>query len=140
MSRIFTAVALCLIIPMGDSALADGSVSQTGLGGGGRFGPFDAIVSQYNASGERFRIDSHCQSACTLFLAIRNVCITPSADLAFHAGGHPQIKQSATDHMMAAYKPQLRRYLQAGHYMEAKAFHTISGRDMIAKFGYRACK
>jgi hypothetical protein len=141
------AVALCVAALVSSPAVAAGSVSQTGLGMGSGptgFRPFDAIVKQYNASGEQFRIDSHCQSACTLFLAIRNVCVTPSADLAFHAGHtmgrDRRIHRGATNHMLAAYNSRLRRYLTAGHYMETLEFHTISGRDMITKFGYRACK
>jgi hypothetical protein len=27
----------------------------------------------------------------------------------------------------------------ANHYMDTLAFHAISGRDMIATFGYRQC-
>ena len=53
------AVTLFASIPAG----ADGSVSALGMGLGarpGEMGRFDAVVSQYNASGERFRIDSHC--------------------------------------------------------------------------------
>ena len=71
-------------------------------------------------------------------------CITPSASLLFHAGHtrgpNRQINPVATNHMMAAYKPRLRAYLKAGGYMDTLAFHTISGQDMISKFGYRACR
>lgn len=149
MLKIVVGSLLLFVSLFNDQAVADGSVSQSGRGlGSGPDGmrPFDAIIKQYNASGERFRIDAHCQSACTLFLAITNVCITPAADLAFHAGHtitggreHRAISRSATDHMLAAYKPKLRNYLLAGHYMETLEFHTISGHDMITKFGYRAC-
>src|SRR5689334_25090010 len=89
MPKLTATMALCLCVLLGGRALADGSVSQTRMGmgaGPSGFRPFDALVAQYNASGEQFRIDRHCQSACTLFLAIRNVCITPSARLLFHAG------------------------------------------------------
>jgi hypothetical protein len=34
---------------------------------GGNYARFDPVVSQYNASGELFRIEGHCQSSCTLF-------------------------------------------------------------------------
>ncbi|MBO0750997.1 MAG: hypothetical protein J2P53_02730, partial [Bradyrhizobiaceae bacterium] len=101
------------------------------------------VVSQYNASGERFRIDSHCQSACTIFLSIRNVCITPNATLLFHAGGDPRtgrMSAASTQHMLAAYNSVLRRYVTDNHFMDTFAFHSISGRDMIKGFGYRACR
>jgi hypothetical protein len=126
-------------------ARADGSVSALGMGMGarpGEMGRFDAVVQQYNASGERFRIDSHCQSACTVFLSIRNVCITPNAELLFHAGGNRQtnhINPASTQHMLNAYKPSLRQYVTANHFMDTFDFHSISGREMIARFGYRAC-
>jgi hypothetical protein len=125
---------------------ADGSVSALGMGMGARPGEmsrFDAVVQQYNASGERFRIDSHCQSACTLFLSIRNVCITPNATLLFHAGGDRRsgrINPASTEHMLSAYKPALRQYVTDNHFMDTFAFHTVSGRDMIARFGYPACR
>jgi len=100
-------------------------------------------VQQYNASGERFRIDSHCQSACTVFLSIRNVCITPNARLLFHAGGNMQagrINPASTQHMLSAYNDALRQYVVENHLMDTFAFHTISGREMISRFGYPACR
>jgi hypothetical protein len=136
--RVFVGVVMVLLstsIP----ALAVGS-SQA-YGRGGWFEQFDPIVRQYNQSGEQFRIEGHCQSACTLFLGIRNVCIARSASLLFHAGHDRQrnISPSATKHLMSAYNGRLRAYLAANRVMETLAFHTISGSDMIAKFGYREC-
>ena len=134
------------------SALADGAVSSTRLPDGrpagrgalpGQMPMFDAIVQKYNSSGERFRIDSHCQSACTIFLSIRNVCVTPGATLLFHAGGDVRrgvINPASTQHMLSAYNSALRQYVTAQRYMETFTFHSISGRDMIAKFGYPACR
>ena len=126
-------------------AKADGSVSALGMGMGARPGEmprFDAVVQQYNASGERFRIDGHCQSACTTFLSIRNVCITPDATLLFHSGGDMQanrINPASTQHMLAAYNPALRKYVTDNHFMDTFDFHAISGSEMIARFGYPAC-
>jgi len=106
------------------------------------FKQFQAAVRQYNASGERFRIDTHCPSACTMFLAIRNVCIAPNASLAFHAGGNPRrgIDPYYTGQMLATYKPALRKYLNSNHYMETLEFHTIPGEEMVRRFGYAACR
>jgi hypothetical protein len=148
MSLRVVAVASSLVVLTAVSALAQGAVSKSGRMGRGSgpegMAPFNAMVQQYNASGQEFRIDTHCQSACTLFLAIRNVCITPSARLLFHAGHtrgpNRQINPRATNHMMSAYNSALQSYLRSGGYMDTLAFHTISGRDIISKFGYRACK
>ena len=148
MMRALTALGfLFSLLGAAQPALADGSVSSLGMGMGARdaaaFSRFLAVIAQYNASGEPFRIDSHCQSACTMFLSIRNVCITPNATLLFHAGGNRQkanISRSATDHMLAAYNPALRQYVTDHHFMDTFEFHSISARDMIARFGYPACR
>jgi hypothetical protein len=121
-------------------ALAAGS--SAGYGNGGPSSRFDPIVQQYNQSGELFRSRGRCQSACTLFLGIRNVCIERGAALLFHAGHamHTQkILPWATEHMLNAYNAKLRDYVVSHGYMETIAFHVISGRDMIQKFGYREC-
>src|SRR5262245_16563927 len=115
--------------------------TSAGYGMGGRFAHYDPIVAEHNRTGELFRIEGHCQSACTLFLAIRNVCIDPGARLLFHAGNDRNggVSMKSTNHMLAAYKPALRQYLVSNHYVDTAAFHTISARELIDKFGYRAC-
>ena len=128
-----------IVLIFSHPAMAAGSSVPYGMGG--NFSRFDPVVAQYNQSGELFRIEGHCQSACTLFLSIRNVCIDRSATLLFHAGHNRQreMTNSATSHMLGAYNAALREYVTANHYMDTLAFHAISGRDMIGKFGYRAC-
>ena len=128
-------------------AHADGSVSSLGMGYGARdaaaFARFQSVIQQYNASGERFRIDSHCQSACTMFLSIRNVCVTPGATLLFHAGGNMQkgiINPARTQQMASTYNAALRRYVTENHFMDTFAFHSISGSEIVKRFGYPACR
>jgi hypothetical protein len=123
-------------------ALADGS--SLPYGGGGPMAKFDAIIGQYNASGELFRIEGHCQSSCTMFLAIRNVCVDPGANLLFHAALSVSERDHApyperNRHMASHYNSSLRGFVLAHHYMDSFAFHPISGRDIIRKFGYRQC-
>jgi hypothetical protein len=127
-----------LLILITTSAMAG---TSDGYGMGGQYARFDPVVSQHNQSGELFRIRGHCQSSCTLFLAIRNVCIEPSATLLFHSAHdrnrNPSV--SLTEHMLSAYNAGLRAYVTSHHYMDTLEFHTISGGDMIRKFGYKAC-
>jgi hypothetical protein len=123
------------------STLATAAGTTAGFEMGGRYGRFDPVVGQYNQSGELFRIDGHCQSSCTLFLAIRNVCVSRGATLLFHAAHDRSgnASPSNTEHMLDAYNSALREYVTAHHYMDTLAFHAISGYDMIRKFGYREC-
>ena len=136
--RVFVVVMLSLLTSV--PALAGGSSAPYSRGGRTEY--FDTIVQQYNQSGEPFRIEGRCNSACTMFLAIRNVCVVRSAQLGFHSGHDRQgnLRPSATNRMLNAYNAKLRAYVVANHYMEKTAFHTISGSDIIAKFGYRECK
>jgi hypothetical protein len=131
-------IIAALLLLISTSAMAG---NNAGYEMGGQFARFDPVVSQYNRSGELFRIEGHCQSSCTLFLAIRNVCIDRGATLLFHAGhdNNKNVTASATSHLLAAYNGRLRSYVTANHYVDTLEFHSISGADMIQKFGYRAC-
>jgi hypothetical protein len=108
---------------------------STAWGKGGSTQKFAADRARINAKGERMRITGHCQSACTMFLAARKVCVEPSANLLFHAGNDA----TATKRMLDSYSPALRRYLVANKIMETKAFTTISGSTIIGRFGYPKC-
>ena len=122
------------------SALAAGS--SVGYENGGPYARFEPVVQQYNQSGELFRIDGHCQSACTLFLAIRSVCISPGASLLFHAAhdNHRVRSEHFVKLFLQHYNAKLRSFLLAQHALdEVEKFYTISGSDMIRKFGYRQC-
>ena len=131
-------IALFVVL-FSSSAMAG---TSQGYGAGGRFATYDPIVAAHNKSGELFKIEGRCQSACTLFLGIRNVCIERRAVLAFHAGndrsGH--ISATSTQHMLNAYKPKLRQYLVAGGYTQTQAFHAIPGSELIDQFGYKECR
>lgn len=133
--RIFFSILFSIL----STAALAGTSAGYGMGGG--FSRFDPVVTEHNRSGELFRIQGHCQSACTLFLGIKNVCVERSASLLFHAGHDKQrnVSQKWTNHMLSAYNGRLRSYLVSNHYVETLAFHTISGSDMIDKFGYREC-
>jgi hypothetical protein len=137
--RVFVGVVMLSLLTS-VPALAGGSSAPYSRGG--KLALFDPVVWQYNQSGEQFRIEGTCNSACTMFLSIKNVCIVRSARLGFHAAKDWQynISASGTARMMNTYNAKLRAYLVANHAMETRAFHTISGSDMITKFGYRECK
>ena len=117
------------------------AATSEGYGMGGPMYKFQPVIDEANRTGELFRIKGHCQSACTTFLGIRNVCVERSATLLFHAGHDAKRNISAywTDRIMSAYNTPLRQYLIAGHYMETLEFHTVKGAAMIDKFGYKEC-
>src|SRR6202022_3044443 len=119
-------ILAALLLLVSTQAWADGSSTPWAMGG--NYSRFDAVVAHYNASGELFRIQGHCQSSCPLFLAIRNVCVEPSATLLFHSAHDRQrnVAPALTQHMMAAYNAPLRAYVTANHFMATLTFHSIS--------------
>lgn len=136
------ALFLPVFAMIASSALAEGT--SLGRGEGGRILDFLPIVQQYNASGEVFRIQGACKSACTLFLGIRNVCIERDATLMFHGGHDIQENVTGPDTrasraMLYRYNEALRQYLLEGHYMDSEEYHTLTGSELIDRFGYREC-
>jgi hypothetical protein len=133
--KYFAALMLALL---SSSAMAAGS--SQGYGMGGQFARFDPVVAEYNRSGELFRIEGHCQSACTLFLGIRNVCIEPGAQLLFHAGHDRQrnITAKSTNHMRPTNQNCASTLCRTATWTR---WHStpFPGREMIDKFGYKAC-
>ena len=125
-------------------SLAFADTSSSPYSDGGYLPDFVKIVRQYNASGEAFRIQGVCKSACTMFLGIRSVCVERDATLMFHAGHDiaedrtgPDTRASRT--MLDRYNEGLRRYLLEGHHMDSEEFYTLSGGELIDRFGYREC-
>ena len=83
---------------------------------GGQFSRFDPVVAAYNASGEPFRIEGHCQSSCTLFLGIREVSSRDATLLFQRATRLEQKRQElVTDYLLGAYNSRLRSYLTSHH-------------------------
>jgi hypothetical protein len=111
------------------------------FGKGGWYRDFRPEIERANATGELFRIKGHCQSNCTLFPGLRNVCVERGATLLFHAGHDRQrnINAASTQRMLSAYNPALRRYVTEKGYMNTLEFHAIPGSMIIDKFGYREC-
>jgi hypothetical protein len=130
MRKLVSALSFLLIATCAEAG------TSTPYGKGGDLGKFDAIIRQADQSGELFRIEGHCQSACTMFLRIKNVCVDRGAELLFHAARNGP---AFTNRMLASYRPGLRSYVTANHFMDSEELHSISGAEIIQKFGYSEC-
>jgi hypothetical protein len=132
-------VLATILLLISSFAMAEGS--SLPLGRGGPHAEFDPVIALYNQSGERFRIEGVCKSSCPMLLGIRNVCVDRNASLQFH-GAHDnsgQITERLNNHLIMQFNGKLRTYLRSNHILDTLAFHTISGDDLIQKFGYREC-
>jgi hypothetical protein len=133
----YALAAILLLIP--SCVMAEGTSVPYNIGG--PHAKFNPVIAQYNQSGERFRIEGQCKSSCPMFLGIRNVCIDQNASLLFHGANDNShiIRPRLNRHLLSHFNGKLRAYLLSNHILETLDFHTISGADMIQKFGYRAC-
>ena len=136
MKKLISATAIWAALALAPLSAFAGS--SAGYGNGGPLEPYEAMIAQANASGELFRITGLCKSACTMFLAIKNVCVERSALLKFHSGV-PGASSNITQRMAATYNGALRSYVNEHHFMDTPAFHSIPGSAIIAKFGYKEC-
>lgn len=135
------AIATVLCSPV---SLARAETSSLPYSEGGYVPDFQKIVRQHNESGEPFRIEGTCKSACTLFLGIRNICVERGAKLMFHAGHDIKENRTGPDTrasraMLDRYSEGLRSYLLEGHHMDTEEFHALPGSELVDRFGYREC-
>ncbi|WIG49719.1 MAG: hypothetical protein OJF48_000635 [Afipia sp.] len=142
MKHVVTALLLAISLA-GAVSVAEADTSDR-FAMGGWIEKFQPAIDHANASGELFRIRGHCQSNCTLFLGVRNVCVERSARLLFHAGhgrgpNRYVINAGSTQRMLNAYNAKLRQYVVAQGYLARLEFSTISGARIIDEFGYREC-
>ncbi|MBR2117981.1 MAG: hypothetical protein V4458_06345 [Pseudomonadota bacterium] len=140
----YVVAPLLFVLSLGGAASVAEADTSDRFAMGGWIEKFQPAIDQANASGELFRIRGHCQSNCTLFLGVRNVCVERSARLLFHAGhgrgpNRQVINAGSTQRMLNAYNGKLRQYVVEKGYLEKLEFSTISGARIIDEFGYKEC-
>jgi hypothetical protein len=90
------------------------------------------------------RIEGRCESACTMYLAAENVCVTPDARLGFHGPSFFGIPLPAGDfeywsRVIASHYPDTLSdwFMRTGRH--SQAMQTISGADMVRNGWAREC-
>jgi hypothetical protein len=91
------------------------------------------------------RIEGRCASACTLYLAAPNVCVTPDAVLGFHGPSHwgfplPRADFDYWSRVIARhYPPTLADwFMREGRH--SQTMQTISGADVVRNGWARECR
>lgn len=93
------------------------------------------------------RIEGYCASACTLYLKLKNTCVTKNARLGFHGplgkDGKPLdfVSWNIVTNLMADhYPPKLKKwFLEKGRFVSGRSIYIISGKRLIA-MGVKECK
>jgi len=104
-----------------------------------------ARVARVAAMGDReVRIEGRCDSACTLFLAARNVCVSPDARLGFHGPSFfglplPRSDFEAWSRIIAAhYPPAIAEWWMADARWRTVGLYTLTGTEVI-RHGVKEC-
>ena len=96
---------------------------------GGQIGRYLDRYEQLRASGQRIVIDGLCASACTIILTAiphDKICVTPNANLAFHAAwdfgaqGRAIANPEATRMLYSMYPSQVRHWIASPNFLRAK--------------------
>ena len=113
---------------------------------GGSIAKYVAAVDRHNDNGDRVELTaSVCESACTLYLGVSDVCVAPSALFGFHS---PQIatrglallpsERVRLVNVMANHYPEpLRQWFLSGPAHQIKPMY-LTGKELIA-MGFPAC-
>lgn len=105
------------------------------------------VIAGYKTAGTQIEIrGQYCLSACTMYLGLRQTCITPATVFGFHGPSSRHhgiaLSPSAFEHwsqVMAAHYPEPIRswFLRKGRHIIV-GFHNFSGADLI-KMGVARC-
>ena len=103
---------------------------------GGYVDQYDRQTALYFQTNREVRLHE-CRSACTLALALPNVCVYPDSLLKFHKAYNPQTRDAndfVSDAMMAAYPVAVRQRLG----QLTRNYKVLTGSELI-RLGVRDC-
>jgi len=103
--------------------------------GGGVVTSYQNAVYRYNYSHRRVEIRGSCRSACTLALAVNNVCVGPGAILKWHHAYNPQTGApvySVTNDMMAMTPTKIRRLVEPNIGINYNPNATLNYQQLVA--------
>jgi hypothetical protein len=112
---------------------------------GGQIGRYVDRFEKLRASGQTIIIDGLCASACTIVLGTipyDRICVTPNANLAFHAAwdfgtrGRAIPNPAATRELFSMYPSQVRRWIASRGGLTPRMIF-LRGRQLTAM--YRPC-
>ena len=112
---------------------------------GGQIGRYVDRYEKLRASGQPIIIDGLCASACTIVLGTipyNKICVTPKANLAFHAAwdfgarGRALPNPAATKDLFSMYPSQVRRWIASRGGLSPRTIF-LRGRQLAAM--YRPC-
>jgi hypothetical protein len=138
------AAALAAMLVLADTPTSH-AVVRIANDRGGQIGRYVDRFEKLRASGQRIIIDGLCASACTIVLGAipyDRICVTPNANLAFHAAwdfgrrGRAIPNPAATSDLFLMYPAQIRGWIASRGGLTPRTIF-LRGRQLAAM--YRPC-
>lgn len=81
---------------------------------GGYVVQYNLKVAQALRNNDRIKFAGRCDSACTLYLSVKNACVTPKANFGFHRpyGAGPKGNAAAEQLLMKSYPDWVRDWIR----------------------------
>jgi hypothetical protein len=111
---------------------------------GGLIGQRNREINLLRATGQRVELRGTCLSACTMYLSLPNVCVSPSATFGFHGPTRDgkKLPKQEFDHwseMMARnYREPLRSWFMSKGRYRTSGYFELGGTELI-RIGYPSC-
>lgn len=111
---------------------------------GGLLGVRSKEIRRLRASGARVELRGTCNSACTLYLGLANVCVDRRASFGFHGPSRygKALPPAQFEHWSAvmadSYKEPLRSWFMTTARYEISGHIRLSGAELI-RLGYAEC-
>ncbi|PRY78057.1 hypothetical protein CLV80_10419 [Yoonia maritima] len=131
---VFSIFCVVVVFLFGSSAWANQDSRTIRNDGGGNVNEYLVDLSFAILSGEKIQIDGWCASACTLYLASTETCVTPNARLGFHAprGGTDAENKEAARVIAARLPATLSAwYLKYGAELDGNRFVALTGAQIV---------
>jgi hypothetical protein len=140
----FPAAVLAAMLVLADTGTSH-AVVRIANDRGGQIGRYVDRFEKLRASGQTIIIDGLCASACTIVLGAipyDRICVTPNANLAFHAAwdfgrrGRAIPNPEATNDLFSMYPARVRRWIASRGGLTPRMIF-LRGRQLTAM--YRPC-
>jgi len=136
--------ALAQVRPTHSGTPPSGSVKVVRGDPGGLLAPRQAEVQRLRASGRRVELRGTCNSACTMYLGLENVCVDRRASFGFHGPSSYGRPLPATEFerwsriMAEGYREPLKSWFLDTARHDISGHKRLSGAELI-RLGYPEC-
>lgn len=142
--RIGILAGLAMVPSLPAQAVPGGSPIVVRDDRGGLLGVRSDLIRQYRSAGQRVELRGTCLSACTMYLALPDICVASGARFGFHGPSDHgrRLSDAEFEHWSQLMARHYNAPLQAWYLAEARyrisGYYELTGAELI-RLGYPSC-